>query len=69
MKKKWLEHKDKLINAAKFMILTAVMIMGFWVIYATVWFLIGLPETNWAMWILFALSMGSEWLYIKWLMN
>lgn len=69
IKEKWPKIKDRLINALKFNILVLTMIMGIWFILAILWFSIGLPQTTWAMWILFALSVIAEWLYIKWVSN
>lgn len=69
IKEKWPEIKDRLINALKFNILVLTMIMGIWFILAILWFSIGLPQTTWAMWILFALSVIAEWFYIKWVSN
>jgi hypothetical protein len=69
MKQKWNDTKEQIVNALKFTILTTTMIMGFWVTYAIIWFAVGLPETNWAMWILFALSIASECCYVKWIAN
>lgn len=66
MKKNWLE---KIVEALKFISCVFVMTMGFWIIYTIAWFAIGLPETNWAMWLLFALAMLSEFLYVKWISN
>lgn len=69
MKKKWHEFKERISDILKFIILTFVGSMGFWFIYMIIWFAVGLPQTNWAMWVLLALALGSEWLYVKWLEN
>lgn len=71
MKKKlnWSELKERVTNALKFISLTVIMVMGFWLIYAIIWMGIRLPTTNWAIWILFMLALVSEYGYIKWLSN
>lgn len=57
---------ERLENASKFILMTVVMIMGFWAIYAILWMLFGFPITRNALWILFAQSVLSECLYLKW---
>lgn len=69
MKKKWPEIKERIINTIKFMIFTTTGVMGFWLIYMIIWFAIGLPQTNWAIWLLLALAFGSEYGFVTWLQN
>ena len=59
--------KDKVINFFKFFLLIFVMTMGFFMIYALAWFVIGLPQTDWAIALLFAIAGLSEYGYYRWI--
>lgn len=59
--------KDKIINFLKFFLLIFVMTMGFFLIYGLAWFAIGLPQTDWAIYSLFALAGLSEYGYYRWI--
>lgn len=61
------EIKKRIISGLKFMIFSVTTVMGFWLIYAMIYFSIGLPETKLGLWILFGLAALSEWLFAKWL--
>lgn len=69
MKKKWSEIKEHISDIIKFIICTFTGVMGFWLIYMIIWFAVGLPQSNWAIWLLLALAFGSERLFIEWLQN
>ena len=67
MNNKFKEILKKIVFALKVMIFSVVMIMGFWVIYGIIWIKVGLPTTDWYMWMLAVLSMISARLFIWWL--
>jgi hypothetical protein len=69
MKKKWSEWKDRIVNAIKFTIFTVTGIVGFFFIYTMIWLGVRIPFADWSLWVLFALAMLSEWLFVKWLSN
>jgi hypothetical protein len=69
VKKGGYSPKEEIVNALKFMTMTIVMTIGFWVIYAMIWIVAELPEANWSMWALFGLALLSEFGFIKWLSN
>ena len=59
--------RDKIANWMKFLIMISVMVMGFFFIYAFTWFCIGLPQTDWAILVCFALAGLSMYGYYRWL--
>ncbi len=59
--------KEKIVNIIKLFLLVFIMIQGFFISYAFVWFAVGLPQENWALWLLYALAALSECGYIKWI--
>ena len=65
--KKWPEIKEDVINSLKAGSCAVILTMGFWVIYGVVWLLLGLPETNWALWMLLAFAVVSEYFYVRWM--
>lgn len=68
-KEKWPAIKENLSNAIKFILLTWLMTLGWWLSFALVWFPIGLPQTDWALGLLLGLSIVCEVFYIKWISN
>jgi hypothetical protein len=58
---------EKIVMVIKAFLLVFVMFIGFWFGYAFIWFTVGLPQTEWALWICFALALLSEFGYCKWL--
>jgi hypothetical protein len=58
---------DKIIDFIKFFLLLFTMVMGFFFIYAFVWFAIGLPITQWTTVLLIALAMLSVYGYYRWI--
>lgn len=59
--------KDNIINFLKVFLLVFSMTMGFYLIYAYIWFIVGLPLTNWAMWLLSAVAGLTEYGYYRWI--
>lgn len=59
--------KENIINALKIWVLLLAVIMGFWTIYAFVWYTVGLPLTNWAVWLLLAVAGLTEYGYYRWI--
>lgn len=68
-KEKWPGLKENISNAIKFILFSLLMIEGWWLSYALIWFVIGLPLVDWAFGLLFGLAIVSELLYIKWISN
>lgn len=68
-KEKWPTIKENISNALRCFLLAWLMTLGWWLSYALVWFAVGLPQTDWALWLLFGLASASEVLYIRWLME
>lgn len=66
MKNWFFNIKESLSNAVKFILLTVFMIIGLWFSYYVIWSLLGLPQTDWALWALFAISLVSEYFFVKW---
>lgn len=67
LKKFWSYLKENIVDILKFVIFTVTGTVGFWMIYAVAWFSLGLPAEDWALWVLFALGIASEYGFIKWL--
>ena len=67
MKTDWNYVKQQFIEYVKLGILILFMTLGFWFVYTLIWFVVGLPQNNWALWATFALSCASEYGYLKWL--
>lgn len=61
------EIKERIVNAAKFMLFTITVLMGFWAIYAIVWYLLGLPINTVATCLLFIQAVVSDCMFYKWL--
>jgi hypothetical protein len=59
--------KEDIVNSIKLFLLIFMMVNGFFTIYALIWFGIGLPQTNWALMLLYALSALTEYGYFMWL--
>lgn len=69
MKRKFFKPTEDFVNAVKLHILCIIMFLGFLLAYSFVWFILGLPQTDWAQWVWVGLSLLSECLYFKWLNN
>lgn len=61
--------KEHIIKAVQFFLFAFMMTMGFHLTYTILWNAIGLPLTDWTLWILAALSLLSEFGYMKWMVN
>lgn len=59
--------KDKVINIMKVFILLFAMTMGFFFLYAIIWFCIDLPITKWTTVFLMILAGLSEYGYFRWI--
>ena len=62
-----MNKKEYIVNVIKCFIGVFMMTAGFWFGYAFIWFGVGLPQTDWALWICFALALLSEWGYLRWI--
>lgn len=58
--------RDNIINFLKLFVLLFSMTMGFYLIYAFIWFIVGLPLTNLALWLLLAVAGLTEYGYYRW---
>lgn len=58
--------KDKIINWLKLGLLIFTMVSGFYFIFAGIWYTVGLPLTDWALFLMAVLAGLAEWAYIKW---
>lgn len=67
MKNKWNELKENISNIIKLFLLFFMMICGFWISYCFVWYAVGLPLTNWALWLLLCAALFSEYGYYRWI--
>ena len=61
------DKKEYIVNIIKLVLLIFMMVNGFFMSYAFIWFAVGLPQTNWAIGILYALACISEYGYYRWL--
>lgn len=61
-----LNHWEEIL---KFIVLSIVVFMGFLTIYGVAWILLELPTTTIGMLILEILSIGTEFLFFRWLSN
>lgn len=62
--------KDKIeiiLNFIKVFLLFYIMVNGFYLVYAVIWFTVGLPQTNWAMWVIYAIACLTEYGYYRWI--
>lgn len=58
--------KNKIDNFMRLLVMIFTMVVGFFTTYALVWIAVGLPQTNWAMYLLCALAGLSMLGYILW---
>lgn len=70
MKKKIIEKltfiKTHWVSLVQFQLLTLMMTMGFYLTYCLIWLSVGLPQTEWALFILALVAAGTEWAYLWW---
>ena len=62
-----MDVRETIANYIKFIIFLFVTFIGFFTIYAMIWYFVGLPIDWWASLIIVAVSSLSEWGYISWL--
>lgn len=69
--------KEKITNAIRFLknnwsgllkfgLLTYMMTMGLNLTYILIWVSIGLPQEDWALWLIGALAVVTELAYLEW---
>ena len=58
--------KENVYNLLQVLVFLVAMIMGFWLIFMYVWYAVGLPLTNWSMWLLLAIAGLTEYGYFRW---
>lgn len=58
--------KEKIIAFIKVFLIISMMISGFWISYCFIWYLVGLPITNWSLITLYALACLTEYGYYRW---
>ena len=59
--------KEKINDFLKGAVLLFTMTMGFFFVYAYVWFAVGLPKTNWALLLCLAIAFATDYGYYRWL--
>ena len=59
--------KGRIIGWVKFILLVLSMTLGFWISYAFVWYAVGLPLKDWALWMLLAIAGLTEYGYCRWI--
>ena len=67
MKNKWLGFLIEFLNVLRTLILTIVVLLGFWMLYCLIWFTLGLPQSEWSLLGMFAFAFLSEILFLIWL--
>lgn len=58
--------KNNWSGLLKFLILTYTMTMGFNLTYLLIWVSVGLPQADWALWLIGTLAVASEIAYLEW---
>lgn len=61
------EKITRLLDWLKVFVLLFAMTMGFYLIYTFAWYIVGLPLTNWALWLLLAMAGLTEYGYCRWI--
>ena len=59
------DKKETIVNFIKIVLLLTMMTNGFFLTYALIWFAVGLPQTNWAILILYVLAGLTEYGYYR----
>ena len=62
----WVKIKTYINNAARIIIFSVVMLVGFWTVYLMLWNALGFPITTNAVLLLLIQAVISETIYIKW---
>ena len=62
----WVKIKTYINNAARIIIFSVVMLVGFWTVYLMLWNALGFPITTNAVLLLLIQAVISETMFIKW---
>lgn len=62
----WMKIKTYINNAARIIIFSLVMLVGFWTVYLMLWNALGFPITTNAVLLLLIQAVISETMFIKW---
>lgn len=62
----WMKIKTYINNAARIIIFSVVMLVGFWTVYLMLWNALGFPITTNAVLLLLIQAVISETMFIKW---
>ena len=62
----WMKIKTYINNAARIIIFSVVMLVGFWTVYLLLWNALGFPITTNAVVLLLIQALISETMFIKW---
>ena len=62
----WMKIKTYINNAARIIIFSLVMLVGFWTVYLLLWNALGFPITTNAVLLLLIQAVISETMFIKW---
>ena len=62
----WVRIKKYINNAARIIIFSVVMLVGFWTVYLMLWNALGFPITTNAVLLLLIQAVISETMFIKW---
>lgn len=62
----WMKIKTYINNAARIIIFSLVMLVGFWTVYLMLWNALGFPITTNAVLLLLIQALISETMFIKW---
>ena len=60
-------NKETITNCIKLALLFFTMIQGFFLTYALIWFVVGLPQTDWSIILLYVIACLSEYGYYRWI--
>lgn len=62
----WMKIKTYINNAARIIIFSVIMLVGFWTVYLMLWNALGFPITTNAVLLLLIQAVISETMFIKW---
>jgi hypothetical protein len=60
-------NKETIMICIKLALLFFTMIQGFFLTYGLIWFVVGLPQTNWAICLLYVTACLSEYGFYRWI--
>ena len=61
------DKRETISNVIKLFLLVFTMVQGFFLTFALVWTLVGLPLTTWAFLVLYAFAGAAEYGYYRWI--